>query len=78
MKYNYLTISHEGINLCMIRTIKGSSEEMATIDILHDKGLTISKGTKKQYDKLMTSGSEEMWFDAEEILLIDFDQEDDS
>jgi hypothetical protein len=75
MKYNYLTISQEGKKLCMIRTIKGSSEEMATIDILHDKGLSVSKGTKAQYEELMSLGAEEMWFEADEILLIDFDQE---
>jgi hypothetical protein len=85
--YNYIKIKRGEIPLCVIRVIKGSIEEMITVDILTDKGLILEPATEHLYNSLASDGTGVEYFNEEDLSIlqeidwdevdIDFDDEED-
>ena len=85
--YNYIKIKRGEIPLCVIRVIKGSIEEMITVDILTDKGLILEPATEHLYNSLALDGTGVEYFNEEDLSIlqeidwdevdIDFDDDDD-
>jgi hypothetical protein len=85
--YNYIKIKRGEIPLCVIRVIKGSIEEMITVDILTDKGLILESATEHLYNSLASDGAGVEYFNEEDLSIlqeidwdevdIDFDDEED-
>ena len=85
--YNYIKIKRGEIPLCVIRVIKGSIEEMITVDIVTDKGLILEPATEQLYNSLASDGTGVEYFNEEDLSIlqeidwdevdIDFDDDDD-
>ena len=84
--YNYIKIKRGEIPLCVIRVIKGSDEEIITVDILTDKGLILEPATEHLYNSLALDCEGVEYFNEEDLSILqeinwdevdmDFDDED--
>ena len=71
IEYNYIKVVRGEIPLCVLRVIKGSSEESITVDILTDKGLTLKAASKTLYDALTDDDSSIEYFNEEDLRLLE-------
>ena len=79
IEYNYMKVVRGETPLCVLRVVKGSLEEMVTVDILTDKGLTLKATSKTLYDALADGGSSIEYFNEDDLKIlqeIDWEQID--